>query len=67
MSASVTIARAGADLTVEVADDGVGGAELSLGSGLGGLADRVGALGGTLAVDSPRGSGTRVTARVPCV
>jgi hypothetical protein len=50
---------------VEVSDDGVGGAELDGGSGIQGLADRVGALGGSLSVDSPPGAGTRVTAVIP--
>jgi hypothetical protein len=48
-----------------IADDGVGGANPSPGSGLHGLADRVEALGGRLAVDSPLGGGTRVIAEVP--
>jgi PAS domain S-box-containing protein len=51
---------------VQVADDGVGGAELNGGSGLRGLRDRVEALGGTLEVDSPAGLGTTLTARLPC-
>ena len=52
-------------LTVEVSDDGVGGADPSAGSGLRGLADRVEALGGQLVVESPRGIGTRLVARLP--
>jgi signal transduction histidine kinase len=51
--------------TVEVSDDGVGGADPSAGSGLRGLADRVEALGGQLVVESPRGIGTRLVARLP--
>ena len=51
-------------LVVEVHDDGVGGADASSGSGLRGLADRVGALGGELDVDSPPGGGTTITARI---
>jgi signal transduction histidine kinase len=53
-------------LTVEVADDGVGGAGSGTGSGLRGLADRVGALDGTLTVSSPPGEGTMVRAEFPC-
>jgi len=49
---------------VEVRDDGVGGADTSSGSGLRGLADRVGALGGELDVESRPGSGTAVIARI---
>ena len=51
-------------LTVEVSDDGVGGADPAAGSGLRGLADRVEALGGQLLVESPRGRGTRLVARL---
>jgi signal transduction histidine kinase len=51
-------------LTLEVEDDGVGGADMS-GSGLRGIADRVAALEGTLTVASPAGHGTRVVARIP--
>jgi signal transduction histidine kinase len=47
-----------------VRDDGVGGARPE-GSGLRGLADRMDALGGGLAIDSPRAGGTRITARLP--
>jgi signal transduction histidine kinase len=52
-------------VSVAVEDDGVGGADLTRGSGLRGLADRVEALGGTLRVNSPRGHGTCLTAEVP--
>ena len=52
-------------LLVSVADDGVGGADVLAGSGVRGLADRVDALGGTLAFESPPGGGTRVSARIP--
>jgi signal transduction histidine kinase len=48
---------------VRVSDDGQGGATLREGSG---LADRVAALGGSLAVDSPVGRGTTVEAALPC-
>jgi signal transduction histidine kinase len=52
-------------LVVEVADDGVGGADVGAGTGLCGLMDRVEALGGRLEVHSPAGAGTRVRAVVP--
>jgi signal transduction histidine kinase len=55
----------GGVLRVTVQDDGVGGADVAAGSGLRGLADRLDALGGELAVGSPPGGGTRVTARIP--
>jgi PAS domain S-box-containing protein len=51
-------------LTVEVVDDGVGGADQE-GGGLRGLADRVEALGGRLVLDSPAGTGTRLLAEIP--
>ena len=50
---------------VAVADDGVGGADASAGSGLRGLSDRVAALEGSLHVDSPPGEGTRIVAVIP--
>ena len=53
-------------LTVEIDDDGVGGASAQNGSGLRGLADRVEALGGRLVIDSPAGGGTRIVAEIPC-
>ena len=52
-------------LRVVVTDDGRGGADL-LGSGLGGIADRVAAVDGTLSVRSPEGRGTIVRAEIPC-
>jgi signal transduction histidine kinase len=64
--ADVSVKRAGGHVTVEVADDGVGGADATRGSGLRGLADRVAALDGTLSLDSPPGGGTRLRARIPC-
>jgi leucyl-tRNA synthetase len=51
---------------VEIADDGVGGADDEAGSGLRGLADRVEALGGNLRILSPIGVGTTITAVIPC-
>jgi signal transduction histidine kinase len=52
-------------LRVEIADDGAGGADESAGTGLQGLRDRVEAIGGTFAVDSPPRRGTRIVALVP--
>lgn len=52
-------------LRVTVSDDGRGGAVATPGSGLEGLADRVGALRGELVVASPPGRGTTVTAEIP--
>jgi PAS domain S-box-containing protein len=53
------------ELEVVVSDDGVGGADSSGGTGLLGLLDRVHALGGVLEIDSPRGQGTTLRARLP--
>jgi PAS domain S-box-containing protein len=65
--ARVRVEWDGSRLTVEVADDGRGGADRKLGSGLSGLADRVSALGGRLRIISPAGSGTTITADLPLV
>ena len=48
-----------------MADDGVGGANESMSSGLQGLRDRVEAIGGTFELESPRGRGTRVSGGDP--
>jgi signal transduction histidine kinase len=50
---------------VEIRDDGVGGARAGAGSGLSGLADRVGACDGRLEIVSPPGDGTLVRAVLP--
>jgi signal transduction histidine kinase len=63
---TVRVWRNGRVAFIEVADDGIGGADDSLGSGLRGLADRVEALHGNLRVVSPAGAGTTVTAELPC-
>jgi signal transduction histidine kinase len=62
----VRVDRVDGEAVVEIADDGVGGADRSRGSGLRGLADRVEALGGTFALVSPVGKGTVVRAEIPC-
>jgi signal transduction histidine kinase len=51
---------------IEIADDGIGGADDANGSGLRGLADRVEALEGQLRVVSAPGAGTTVSAVIPC-
>ena len=65
-TARVRVAREDGGLVVEIADDGIGGADASRGSGLRGLADRVEALDGRLRVESPPGAGTLVRAELPC-
>jgi signal transduction histidine kinase len=64
--AVVSVAKSNGVVTVEVRDDGVGGADPSRGTGLRGLADRVSALDGRLQTSSPDGAGTIVRAVVPC-
>lgn len=64
--AHVSIARAGDRLVVEVRDNGQGGADPNLGSGLQGLRDRVAGLGGTIYVISPKGGPTTVSVELPC-
>lgn len=54
-----------ANLKLAIRDDGIGGADLSRGSGLVGLSDRIEALGGTLQVTSPAGTGTTLLIEVP--
>ena len=66
-AARVSVRRADGVVRIEIADDGVGGADASRGSGLSGLADRVAALDGTIEIDSPSGGGTRVHVEIPCV
>ena len=63
--AAVDVHRQDGRLVVEIADDGVGGADPSGGSGLRGLADRVEALGGQLRVESSPERGTRIVAEIP--
>ena len=63
--AQVEVRLLGDRLLIEVADDGVGGADRSNGSGLLGLEDRVAALGGRLHVESVPGEGTSVRADLP--
>ena len=64
-NASVAVHETEGLIRVEVTDDGIGGADAGRGSGLRGLADRVAVLDGTLAIDSPRGKGTRLIAEIP--
>ncbi|MEU9252943.1 sensor domain-containing protein [Streptomyces sp. NPDC048270] len=63
--ASVEVWRAGERLLIRVSDDGRGGADASRGSGMAGLAERLGAVDGVFVVDSPVGVGTVVTAELP--
>ena len=62
---SVSVTAGDGRVSVLIEDDGVGGADPARGTGLSGLADRVEAFGGTLEVESPVGSGTRLAAEIP--
>jgi signal transduction histidine kinase len=64
--ATVAVRRVNGRVTVDVADDGVGGADAARGSGLRGPEDRVAVLDGSLCVDSPAGGGTRLHVEIPC-
>ena len=65
-AAHVDIDQADGHLVVQVVDDGVGGVDVTRGTGLTGLADRVAALEGQLRIDSRRGRGTTIRAELPC-
>jgi len=63
--ARVFVTEAGGLLTVQIEDDGIGGADPSPGSGLRGLSDRIAALDGRLEIESAPGVGTRISATIP--
>jgi len=54
-------------LSIEIEDDGIGGADPRAGTGLRGLADRLAALDGTITIESPIGGGTRISAQIPTI
>src|SRR5829696_355969 len=64
--ASVTVTNGNGRLAVEVSDDGVGGADIALGTGLRGLTDRLAAINGQFDIDSIPGHGTTLRASIPC-
>ncbi|MEU0285199.1 sensor histidine kinase [Streptomyces sp. NPDC052492] len=64
-SAAVEVWRSEDRLFLQVSDDGRGGASLDGGTGMRGLADRLGAVDGLFVVDSPEGGPTTVTAELP--
>jgi signal transduction histidine kinase len=64
--AAVAAWVAGDRLVVEVRDDGRGGADPERGTGLIGLADRVAAVDGTVALSSPPGGPTLLHVEIPC-
>jgi signal transduction histidine kinase len=62
---TISLRRTADEVVVTITDDGVGGADLTRGTGLQGLTDRVEALGGLLGVSSPTEGGTAITATLP--
>jgi signal transduction histidine kinase len=64
-SVTVTVQIGRSELTMAIADDGVGGAQAP-GRGLSNIVDRVGAFDGEVTVVSPAGAGTRLEVRIPC-
>jgi len=62
----VTVANGPSRLSIQIVDDGDGGAHVAKGHGLSGLADRVRATGGTLSVVSPAGGPTEIRVELPC-
>jgi signal transduction histidine kinase len=65
-SATVRVDQDAGLLTVEVIDDGIGGASIFGGSGLRGLRDRAEVLGGQVLIANPAGGGTTIRAEIPC-
>ena len=65
-TARVEVLKEQDELVLEIADDGIGGADSEHGTGLRGLADRVESLDGRLRVWTSPGGGTRVRAEIPC-
>ena len=63
---SISAAQRSDMIIVDVADDGVGGADVERDLGLLEMSDRVGALGGRVSIQSPAGGGTRIRAEIPC-
>jgi signal transduction histidine kinase len=66
-SATVRVRGLADHLSIEVEDDGIGGADPRTGTGLRGLTDRLAALDGTISVVSPAAGGTRISARIPTI
>ncbi|HXV70788.1 MAG TPA: sensor histidine kinase [Acidimicrobiia bacterium] len=65
-SGNISVVRSNGAVHIEVRDDGHGGADPAVGSGLRGLMDRIDAISGTLVIDSPPGRGTVLRVDIPC-
>ncbi|WP_461016251.1 ATP-binding protein, partial [Streptomyces daliensis] len=63
--ATIDIWRSDTRLLIQVTDDGQGGADTTTGTGLSGLAERLGSVDGLFLVDSPTGGPTTITAELP--
>jgi two-component system, NarL family, sensor histidine kinase DesK len=63
-TAEIALRMRGGEAVLEISDDGRGGAIVP-GNGLGGMRERVEALGGRLRIDSVKGSGTKIEVRLP--
>jgi signal transduction histidine kinase len=62
---AVDVQASSGTVALSIRDDGVGGADPTKGSGLIGLKDRVEAIGGTIAIESPAGGGTSLRIELP--
>jgi signal transduction histidine kinase len=62
----IALQREPGSVSLDVTDDGGGGADLSAGTGLRGLSDRVSAVGGRFVVQNDIGKGTRIHSEIPC-
>ncbi len=65
-NAAVSLVRVDDSLVIEIRDNGVGGADISMGTGLAGLRDRIASVGGTLELTSPSGGPTILRVLLPC-
>ncbi|MFI6599477.1 histidine kinase [Nonomuraea sp. NPDC050536] len=63
---AVRVAHDDDRLAIEVTDDGIGGADETLGTGIAGIRHRVRALDGTIHIHSPTGGPTTITVSLPC-
>ena len=64
--ADIDVRLTGRTLRIAITDDGVGGADPALGTGLASLARRASSVDGTMRIDSPPGGPTVVTVELPC-
>lgn len=65
-SLSVAVGGTEQAMRIEITDDGIGGADISGGTGVSAIADRVATVGGAIRVASPPGGGTSIEIDLPC-